>query len=124
MRVPRRCPGRANGTRQNFVRKRSNRDGTGVSGHRSGPASGGRHPLHWKDTKGPRTLTYTFKVLRKERVTKDFPKVEIPYSNAEYRKEIAPTNYFMYPYAEADGKPLNEDLCGFNIGCTIRFEEW
>ncbi len=30
----------------------------------------------WKDTKGPRTLTYTFKVHRKERVTKDFPKVE------------------------------------------------
>lgn len=32
-------------------------------------------------------------------------------------------NYFMYPYAEADGKPLNEDLYGFNIGYTIRFRE-
>ena len=34
-----------------------------------------------------------------------------------------PLNYFMYPYAEADGKPLNEDLYGFNIGYTIRFRE-
>jgi transglutaminase-like putative cysteine protease len=31
--------------------------------------------------------------------------------------------YFMYPYAEADGKPLNEDLFGFNIGYTIMFKE-
>lgn len=31
--------------------------------------------------------------------------------------------YFMYPYAEADGKPLNEDLYGFNIGYTITFKE-
>ncbi len=31
--------------------------------------------------------------------------------------------YFMYPYAEADGKPLNEDLYGFNIGYTIMFKE-
>jgi transglutaminase-like putative cysteine protease len=34
-----------------------------------------------------------------------------------------PLNYFMYPYAEADGKPLNEDLYGFNIGYTIRYRE-
>lgn len=34
-----------------------------------------------------------------------------------------PLNYLMYPYAEADGKPLNEDLYGFNIGYTIRFRE-
>lgn len=34
-----------------------------------------------------------------------------------------PMNYFMYPYAEADGKPLNEDLFGFNLGYTIRFSE-
>lgn len=32
-------------------------------------------------------------------------------------------NYFMYPYAEADGKPLNEDLFGFNIGYKINFKE-
>ncbi len=32
-------------------------------------------------------------------------------------------NYFMYPYAEADGKPLNEDLYGFNIGYKISFRE-
>ncbi|MEW5743845.1 MAG: transglutaminase domain-containing protein [Nitrospirota bacterium] len=32
-------------------------------------------------------------------------------------------NYFMYPYAEADGKPLNEDLFGFNLGYTITFRE-
>jgi transglutaminase-like putative cysteine protease len=32
-------------------------------------------------------------------------------------------NYFMYPYAEADGKPLNEDLYGFNIGYTIHYKE-
>lgn len=31
--------------------------------------------------------------------------------------------YFMYPYAEADGKPLNEDLYGFNIGYKITFKE-
>jgi transglutaminase-like putative cysteine protease len=31
--------------------------------------------------------------------------------------------YFMYPYAEADGKPLNEDLFGFNIGYKISFKE-
>lgn len=35
----------------------------------------------------------------------------------------SPLNYFMYPYAEADGKPLNEDLYGFNLGYTIRFRE-
>ncbi len=35
-----------------------------------------------------------------------------------------PLHYFMYPYAEADGKPLNEDLYGFNIGYTIRFREF
>ncbi len=35
----------------------------------------------------------------------------------------APINYFMYPYAEADGKPLNEDVYGFNIGYAIRFRE-
>ncbi len=34
-----------------------------------------------------------------------------------------PLNYFMYPYAEADGKPLNEDLFGFNIGYKISFKE-
>lgn len=34
-----------------------------------------------------------------------------------------PLNYFMYPYAEADGKPLNEDLYGFNLGYKITFRE-
>lgn len=34
-----------------------------------------------------------------------------------------PLNYFMYPYAEADGKVLNEDLFGFNIGYKISFKE-
>jgi transglutaminase-like putative cysteine protease len=34
-----------------------------------------------------------------------------------------PLNYFMYPYAEADGKPVNEDLYGFNIGYSIGFRE-
>ena len=32
-------------------------------------------------------------------------------------------NYFMYPYAEADGKALNEDLYGFNLGYKISFKE-
>jgi len=32
-------------------------------------------------------------------------------------------NYFMYPYAEADGKVLNEDLFGFNLGYKISFRE-
>jgi transglutaminase-like putative cysteine protease len=31
-------------------------------------------------------------------------------------------NYFMYPYAEADGKAL-DDLFGFNLGFTITFKE-
>lgn len=30
-------------------------------------------------------------------------------------------NYFSYPYAEADGKMINEDLYGFNIGYKISF---
>lgn len=34
-----------------------------------------------------------------------------------------PLNYFMYPYAEVDGKALNEDLYGFNIGYAIGFRE-
>lgn len=34
-----------------------------------------------------------------------------------------PLNYFMYPYAEADGRPLNEDLYGFNLGYRIDFRE-
>jgi len=60
----------------------------------------------WKDTKGPRTLTYTFKVLRKERVTKDFPKAELPFSNSEYRKELAPTRLanLQGPEKELAGK--------------------
>jgi transglutaminase-like putative cysteine protease len=32
-------------------------------------------------------------------------------------------NYFMYPYAEADGQTLNEDLYGFNVGYKISFKE-
>jgi len=32
-------------------------------------------------------------------------------------------NYFMYPYAEVDGKALNEDLFGFNLGYKISFKE-
>ena len=32
-------------------------------------------------------------------------------------------DYFMYPYAEADGKPVNEDLFGFNLGYKISFKE-
>jgi hypothetical protein len=35
----------------------------------------------------------------------------------------APLAYLMYPYAEADGKMLNEDLYGFNLGYTITFRE-
>jgi hypothetical protein len=34
----------------------------------------------------------------------------------------SPLNYFRYPYAEADGKPVNEDLYGFNIN-QIRFKK-
>ena len=34
-----------------------------------------------------------------------------------------PLLYFMYPYAEVDGKPLNEDLYGFNIGYKIIYKE-
>ncbi|GAB4483777.1 MAG: transglutaminase family protein [Thermodesulfovibrionales bacterium] len=35
----------------------------------------------------------------------------------------APLIYFMYPYAEADGKPLGEDLFGYNLGYKITFKE-
>lgn len=45
----------------------------------------------WKNTKGPRTLTYSFKVLRKERVTKEIPTSELPFSKTEFRKELAAT---------------------------------
>ncbi len=31
-------------------------------------------------------------------------------------------NYFMYPYVEVDGKPLNEDIYGFNLGYKIGFK--
>jgi len=34
-----------------------------------------------------------------------------------------PLDYFMYPYAEADGRPLNEDLYGFNLGYRISYRE-
>ncbi len=32
-------------------------------------------------------------------------------------------DYFMYPYAEADGKPLSVDLFGFDLGYKISFKE-
>ncbi len=32
-------------------------------------------------------------------------------------------NYFVYPYAEADGKVL-DDLFGFNLGYAISFREF
>lgn len=32
-------------------------------------------------------------------------------------------NYFGYPYGEVDGKPLNEDLFGFNIGYKITYRD-
>lgn len=38
-------------------------------------------------------------------------------------QKAGPLNYFGYPYAEADDKPLNEDLFGFNIGYKITFAE-
>jgi len=34
-----------------------------------------------------------------------------------------PLIYFMYPYVEADGKTINEDIYGFNIGYRITFRE-
>jgi transglutaminase-like putative cysteine protease len=54
----------------------------------------------------PRTLTYTFKVHRKEQVTKDFSRAELPFSNAEYRKELAPTRLsnLQGPEKELTGK--------------------
>ena len=38
------------------------------------------------------------------------------------RQKGGKLNYFMYPYAEADGKVL-DDLFGFNLGYTISFKE-
>ena len=192
---------------------------TGV--YREGAFGNSALYAEWKNSKGPRTLTYSFKVLRRERVTNEIPAQELPFSKTEFRKELAPTrlaklqgpekdlaekitagkggdmtkaqhcwaewyspgygwvvvdpadvrkailerkitleqakplreyyfgavdesriaigtgrdlvlnppqsgeplNYFMYPYAEADGKPLNEDLFGFNLGYRITFRE-
>ena len=34
-----------------------------------------------------------------------------------------PLIYFMYPYAEADGKPTGEDIVGYNFGYKITFKE-
>lgn len=34
-----------------------------------------------------------------------------------------PLIYFMYPYAEADGKPVGEDIVGYNFGYKITFKE-
>lgn len=45
----------------------------------------------WKDTKGPRTLNYSFQVLRKERLTKNIPTSELSFSKTEFRKELAAT---------------------------------
>ncbi len=39
------------------------------------------------------------------------------------RQDGGRLDYFMYPYAEADGKPLSEDLFGFNLGWKISFRE-
>ena len=82
----------------------------------------------WKNTKGPRTLTYSFNVLRRERVAKEIPAQELPFSKTEFRKEIAPTRLANLKgpekdLAEADGKSLNEDLYGFNLGYKITFRE-
>lgn len=70
----------------------------------------------WKDTKGPRTLTYTFKVLRRERITKDNPASELPFSNTEFRKELAPTRLADLKGPEKDlaekitaGKKTNQE---------------
>src|SRR3970040_431603 len=50
-----------------------------VSGvYREGTFGNAALYAEWRDTKGPRSLTCTFKVLRKERITKDFPKTEMP----------------------------------------------
>ncbi|GAB4364695.1 MAG: transglutaminase family protein [Deltaproteobacteria bacterium] len=38
-------------------------------------------------------------------------------------QEGGPLNYFMYPYAEVDGVPLNEDLYGQNLGYRIVYRE-
>ncbi|MBI5641210.1 MAG: transglutaminase domain-containing protein [Nitrospirae bacterium] len=35
----------------------------------------------------------------------------------------APIIYFMYPYAEADGKTVGEELVGYNFGYKISFRE-
>ncbi|MGA7104436.1 MAG: transglutaminase domain-containing protein [Candidatus Deferrimicrobiaceae bacterium] len=70
----------------------------------------------WRDTKGPRSLTYTFQVHRRERVTKDFPKAERPFSKAEYRKVLAPTRLANLQGAEKElaakittGKNTNQE---------------
>ena len=70
----------------------------------------------WKDTKGPRTLTYSFKVLRKERVTKDIPASELPFSKSEFRKELAATRL-------ADLQGPEKDLAE-KITAAIRAQSW
>jgi transglutaminase-like putative cysteine protease len=70
----------------------------------------------WKNSKGPRTLTYSFKVLRRERVTKEIPAQELPFSKTEFRKELAPTRLADLKGPEKDlaekiiaGKKTNRD---------------
>ncbi len=111
----------------------------------------------WKNTKGPRTLTYTLwyspgygwvvvdpadvrKAILEKKISLEKAKpLREYYFGAVDESRIAigtgrnlvlnppqsgePLNYFMYPYAEADGIPLNEDLFGFNLGYEITFRE-
>src|SRR3972149_6393679 len=44
----------------------------------------------WKNVPGKRTMTYAFRVVRKELVTRSLPEKELSYSREEFRKELAP----------------------------------
>ncbi len=39
------------------------------------------------------------------------------------RQQGGRLDYFMYPYAEADGKPLSADLFGFDLGYKMSFKQ-
>lgn len=109
---------------------------SGSSVYREGENGNMALYAEWNAPAKERSLTYTIKVKRKETLKKDLVEYYfggLDESRVAYQTGrdliLAPAqrgdklNYFMYPYAEADGKALNEDLFGFNLGYKITFKE-
>lgn len=109
---------------------------SGSSVYREGENGNMALYAEWNAPAKERPLTYTIKVKRKETLKKDLVEYyfegldesRVGYQTGRDLILVPPQkggelNYFMYPYAEADGKPLNEDLFGFNLGYKITFKE-